>query len=190
MEYIISNIIQKLIKYEIIKREEASIYEYGLFHFIGFLLSLSFMLIVGFVFECIDRLFCFLIFFIVVRKYAGGYHEKTLKECAVVSIIFLLITAIEIKAISYFHFMPIFLYVVFLFAVLLFVVCPIDNENKRLDDLEKVVYGRVFKIILLFVLSAFLYFYYRKKCICICIGLSIIQVSILVILEMMSRKSQ
>lgn len=82
----------------------------------------------------------FLLCFIPLRKYAGGYHAKTHKKCAVISLILLLATDILFKY---------GIYKTNICDVLVLILCgyiwykaPMDTCNKRLLENEKKVFRK------------------------------------------------
>ena len=85
---------------------------------------------------CFYKVIVFLICFIALRKYAGGYHADTQKRCYVISV---LIIAVALWATRYksdnsvcFCFYTKFKF--YNFCVFLFLV---DSKNRRLEQWEK-----------------------------------------------------
>lgn len=92
-------------------------------------------LIVGLLFHMLAESFLFLIFYGVLRSFAGGYHAKTIKKCYAISMILVVVgfwtlyLQIWTKSLSTIS--------VIICSTILFFNVPVENNNRQLDDIER-----------------------------------------------------
>ncbi len=96
------------------------------------------------------------LFLYPLRINAGGYHAKTRLGCFFVSAIMLTVALTVFTTSSYYLICYLFLF--FVFSSFIWWLAPIDNSSKRLDFLEKKVYRKRTRTILIL------------ECISVCIG--------------------
>ncbi len=139
-------IIEKLVINKIIQEEESEIYKFGmeclvlkLFHcisYIGIAVCLK-MLPELAVIGCV---------LIPLRRNAGGYHAKTKTECYIFSCFYVLIILFVSKTvINQF----IWWGALVLSDVIIYLMSPVDNENRRLDKEEALYYRKKSRYILI-----------------------------------------
>ncbi|MDE5758537.1 MAG: accessory gene regulator B family protein, partial [Allobaculum sp.] len=82
-----------------------------------------------------------------LRSFAGGIHAKTAKRCYAYSCIMIIVVLLVIK---FFPFGIIVCSCLSLISgVIIFLLSPVEAENKKLDALEKSIYKKRARIILL-----------------------------------------
>ena len=138
---------------EYMGKEQAEIALYGLYQLglsaIGILISVFFGLCFGKAYEVI----LFLLFFVPLRTYAGGYHTKYLWQCAVLSICIIL-AVIMLSCVGNTDvvwrngIMLISAFIIFLHA-------PADSENKRLFQHEINRYRRIVRLMIIVTLLVY-----------------------------------
>lgn len=87
-------ILKKLIKRNVIEEKDRQIYLYGLYEGIIILENIIITIFIGFWFGNLIQTFMFLVAYIPLRSYAGGYHAKTEKKCFFYSVILVLMVQI------------------------------------------------------------------------------------------------
>ena len=130
----------------LLEEKDRSLYEYAY----GLLLNraIIYFIIAGL---CIItgnwvEILAFLLPFTILRQYAGGIHLERAASCMVVSMIIVLGCG---QFLAKYPTITISFVILWLIAVgIIFLLVPVDTGNKRLDDLEKKVYGRRARIIL------------------------------------------
>lgn len=129
-----------LVRSNVIKEEDAEIYIYGINQILVSVLNVSSALIIGLVFNVLLEIAVFMVAYIPLRSFAGGYHAKTPLKCYFFSVVMLIIVSIGIKYFS----MPDLAYgIAFLAALfIVLILSPIEDENKPLDKAENKVYKR------------------------------------------------
>ena len=141
-------IVTYLINNHIIKETEAPIYQYGasiLFIKIGYLIS---FLLLGLIFDVFTETVIFLLIYSPIRIYAGGYHAPTILKCYILSLITVIINGII--CVNYTLFESYFVdEIAFILSLIyIYIYCPVDNNNKRLDEFEKHKFKKYTSIIL------------------------------------------
>jgi accessory gene regulator B len=130
-----------LVQKDIISKEDFEIYQFGIDCFIMKSIHILSYFIFAVYFQRIPELLVFLIAFIPLREYAGGYHAKTQLRCYIVSCFAVLSFLILISYIPY----KIFYYsIIIAIAVSVFIllIAPVETMNKPLDKQEKTVYKK------------------------------------------------
>lgn len=122
---------------------EISVYKYGIeitiSSLLNFILIVSIGIITGYFFESLLFLLCF----VPLRQYTGGYHANTYFKCNLYFCICFSVLLI-LYSITKSYYSTLCVTVINLFSVIsIGYFCPIDNKNKRVADKDK----RKFKII-------------------------------------------
>jgi accessory gene regulator B len=142
------SLTSKLVKKEIIREEEFDLYRFGFDCFGMKAIHIISYFILGLCFHKLFEIIIFLIAFIPLRIYAGGYHAKTpvkcyfISCCAIASIIYLLYIIPGI-------FMKYDYIGAIIASLILFMVVPVEASNKQLDEREKYIYKKRAEIIIL-----------------------------------------
>jgi accessory gene regulator B len=135
-----------LIQEKKISREDKDIYVYGLEILLMNLFNLVTTTIIGTVLGQLPECLLFLILFIPLRSYAGGYHAKNPLWCHLLSSVVLILVlqlSQRAPAMAYTH-LPLLLASS---AVIVFLAL-VENLNKPIDSEEKRVYGKRARFIL------------------------------------------
>ena len=159
MKNISKKIIQWLVEYGVILKEDAELYEYAVFTVYILIFTLGVSIIIGGIMGHVVESIVFIITFMVFRKFCGGYHAKHIQSCLMLSVITLSLISI-------------------------FVFSPVDSENYRLNEIEKQDFHRVVVILIficivvestLLVTKEIRYFY--------CIGFGVVTTAILQLIQ-------
>ncbi|EJP6474070.1 accessory gene regulator B family protein [Clostridium botulinum] len=151
-------IVDKLIDGNIIESEDKDLYTYG-FHQ-GFLIIFNILtaIAIGLLFKMVWESLVFLMAYIPLRSYAGGYHARTPLRCYMFSLIIIIMVLLGIKFIYWNSIICII--VTFCAASIIFALQPVEDENKPLDKKERVVYKKRTKSILLVLIGIGLVFWF------------------------------
>lgn len=115
-------------------------------HYLFFnLLTWGTLLFLGFVFNCVPRCLLFLILYLPLRIYAGGFHAKTKIGCYLISA-FTFLFVVLYPADTTIH----FYHLVFpcISTCIIYYFSPVSATNKPLDDLEALHYKKMARKIL------------------------------------------
>lgn len=141
-------ITNHLLLKQVILKESFDIYVYGFEILLSSLFSVSVILVLGCLIGQFAQTLCFLLLFISLRSFTGGYHANTYLICAIVTFsVFLIVLSLSnLIVVSNL----IYIFFAILGAVIIFMISPIENPNKKITKAQK----NKFKIIsvVLFVL--------------------------------------
>ena len=130
-----AKITDVLLSHQVISGEQYDIYVYGFELLISFLFSTMLILIAGIIFHAFIRTLAFLIVFIILRSFTGGFHAKTYLVCNVCTLstygaVMLLSTYVKVNLIAY--------AILFVLGfIVLFIFSPVENPNKPLSTQQK-----------------------------------------------------
>jgi len=141
--YLADRITDYFVKEEIISSEDRSVYKYGSEVTISTIVGISVIILIGLIAgQALDSIL-FLLCFIPVRIYTGGYHADTYLKCNLsFCAVFIAYLIVKNNIPAQIEFI---LSAVFIAASLLtvFLLAPIENDNKPFYGGEKVRYRRI-----------------------------------------------
>ena len=140
MKKLESRFISMLIKEGLICNEEREIIIYGLHQILMLSVNIITLILLGFLSDKPIQGLFFLLVFWPLRIYAGGYHAKTEKECFFLSAVIECIIFLCMRFVT-FTFLLMFI-ISFLLIICIAVFAPIENQTKKLDELEYHTYKR------------------------------------------------
>ena len=130
----------------IISDEEKEVIQYGLESLGGNLLSIVLTLAVGACFGQIEDAVLLWLFLFPLRKNAGGFHAETRTGCLFLSAAMLILSfALYTVIIPTVAFYGISLIVT---GMMIWLLAPVENPSKRLDDTEYRIYRRRSRLLL------------------------------------------
>lgn len=138
-------ILERLIVSGVISKEESDIYSYGIKQLIDFIVSVVTAMIIGWLFGMIWQSVLFLLAYIPLRSYAGGYHAPNSKICYMMSVVLMCVGLFVINNIE--------LNGMILAAstagvyIIIFIKAPVESKNKPLNQKEIVKYRRLTDIV-------------------------------------------
>ena len=130
-----AKISSKMLQRGVISGELFDIYVYGFELVLSFLFSVAVMLFVGIVTNRILHTILFLLVFITLRSFTGGYHANTYGVCFMVTISVFIVTILLAEYINicwwyYLLLLSVGLPIIYIFA-------PIEHHNKPLETNDK-----------------------------------------------------
>ncbi len=139
-EVLSERVTEWLLVKEAIQREDKEIYQYGIQQGMIALLNLGTTMVIGLVLGKLLESILFMAAYIPLRSYAGGYHAKTAVRCYFFSIVMMGAVLWVMRYVMYSGLVCGCLTASF-GGVIWFLV-PVEDRNKPLDDVEKVVYRK------------------------------------------------
>lgn len=130
----------------ILKAEDRSLYEYAYRLLLSRVLMYFIIIALGIITGNWLEMFSFLWPFVLLRQYVGGIHLEKSTSCICVSSFLVLICG-EYLA-QYLTIKIPFLVMWIIAVVVIFALAPVDTGSKRLEEVEKKVYGKHAKILL------------------------------------------
>ncbi len=121
-----------------IKSEDRAIYLYGIQQGLSILLNLVTTFLIGVVTCMFWESIIFSAAYMLLRRYAGGFHAKTPVRCYIYSATMVIAVLLAIKLLPLMKMVYLFLFVVGSFAIVLF--APVEDKHKPLDKAERHVY--------------------------------------------------
>ena len=117
--------------------EDKEVYRYGIQQGLNLTLNILTTIIIGVLCGMVYPSLMFLICYMPLRSFCGGYHAKTHLRCYIYSVI--MITCILLVA-KYTTF-NIVLYeiLVLISLIIILLLAPVEDENKKLDNVEKCI---------------------------------------------------
>lgn len=139
-----SAISQKLTKFllnkDVIQKENLEIYQFGIEQFLTTFLNILTTLILGILFNEVFQGILFVIAFMILRAYSGGYHASTPIKCYLFSTFSIAVALSVMKFIEINNFICIGL--LLLSGIVIILLSPVSTVNKPLDNIERVVYRK------------------------------------------------
>lgn len=124
--------------------EMRELYEYAIYILLSGMFHLISVVALGLCFNMVLESLVFYCSFILIRKFAGGYHAKTPTRCYLFSVISSIIVLLSIKLIGTLNDVYyVLLSIASCCAVFIIIVAPLDNENKPLNSKEKKIYKTI-----------------------------------------------
>lgn len=154
MERISRKLTNWLVTKKVITAEEKEVYEYGVFQMLVNVLDTVSILVLAIFFHKVFVVCCYIVCFCMLRKYAGGFHAKSVIGCYMMTVgsACLMLITIGICRMP----MAVITAVWLVSGIIILLFAPVQNRNKRLDEVERLVYRR--RTIIIWILeSAFMW---------------------------------
>lgn len=141
MKQLTDKFILALINRNIIKEEDKEIYSYGFNQILFIMLNFITILIIGILFNMLFETIIFIITYIPIRIYAGGYHARTQTKCYILSV-FMLISALYIIKLQLISNILTIILLSVISSIIILYLAPIEDINKPLDKEEIEIYKK------------------------------------------------
>lgn len=143
----------KIIAYGIAKEDDRELYEYS---FLIMLEQVSIgvsILIVSLFFKVLFETVLYMVLFIPLRIYAGGYHARSFFWCYVISVGAYLTFVVLLCYVA----IPAWIVIVsvLISAVVIFLLAPMADPNKAMDAQEKIKFQKLVRMLLFAELAIF-----------------------------------
>lgn len=152
---------QKLIQVGSVKEEQRDVYEYGLeilLADIGYLII--FLLFATVTSTMLQSLF-FLVGFILLRRFAGGYHANTYTKCHIMFLINQMIFTAIIKFVPEHFYFALIISLVSISLIVIWMLAPVDNNTRRFIKNEYNIFrrkSRIYSVVILIMTVTVLFF--------------------------------
>lgn len=143
------SILNSFIDKSVINEEDKSIYAYGAEIAIAYLANLVAMIIIGAMMNMLIECIVFLIIFVPLKSYTGGYHASNYKICFVISCftvagVLLITKHVAVNTDEFVLFL-----IMAIVGILIYILGPIEDKNKPLAKNEYIHYKAKIKSILI-----------------------------------------
>lgn len=144
-EALAEKIVRRFRDRQIISKENEELYKYGFNIGLTILINLLSSVLVGVFFGMIFESMIFLMGYIPLRSYAGGYHARTSLRCYFISIFIMILI---LAFFSYVSLVSLYKMLLFIGVTVCIILSPVEDENKPLDDDEIRIYRKRSYIVL------------------------------------------
>jgi accessory gene regulator B len=134
-----------------ITKEDLPVYEHAAYCLCFTLTPLVLVSVIGCLLGMFREGILMIIPFYLLRKFSGGIHLKSPVNCLISSTCLLVLSLLIIRAVLDSGHYFIFCIFVFLSIVLIFFLSPIDSEQKRLSVMERKVFRKGARSLLIFI---------------------------------------
>lgn len=149
MNYLVSKIVTFLTEQEVISSESdvQDFYRYGIEISISSFLNIFLVLLLGIIINHIAESIIFLLLFILIRSFTGGYHADTFTggyhadtyfRCNLLMCITFILTVLANCMFSNKLSLSIIIVLICVTELIVSVLGPIENKNKPIDDSKKI----------------------------------------------------
>lgn len=140
-------LVVKLIADGAIEEEDKEIYEYGFTQGITMIVNILCTILIGICMNMLAEDIIFMVTYIPLRIYSGGFHAKTKLRCFIYSnLLVVLVLGLTRFLADYTYFM---LVAGIIGAGCVIFLAPVEDQNKPLDEKEVEVYGKKARRILM-----------------------------------------
>lgn len=188
---VFERIVDRLANNEIIPTQDKDLYTYGLKQGLWMVMHIITTLVIGFVFGMVLESFVFMLVYIPLRTYAGGYHATTYGRCYLFSVLMISIVLRGIKTFQHIDSLTIIFIAIACTGGIIYLLGPVESENKPLSKRERKVYKQRIGMILLFLFTIELVLSISgQEKLVISIIMALIALVVMMIVEIIKNKIQ
>ena len=181
MEHLADLLTDKLVQWEIVKSEDREIYSYGFWQGGIYIFNFASVFLIGYLYGMLWQTLIFIVSYGLIRPVAGGYHARSQKSCYFFSMILIILVLSVLRWLPWNN--AVCFLILLLSGAAIFILAPVEDENKPLDEKEQIVYKKRSRIILFFLSAlALLFLFTGRTLIANNITISILSSGIMVIL--------
>ena len=138
----IDKIIDVQVEKGTILEQDIKIYKYGYLLLYELFLNIVIALVIGLVTNRLGELLIFLLLYVPLRSFCGGWHADKLWKCTIYSNSMLILLCITISYEKIF-FRPIIMVLIFIIGIIFVGICaPVETQAKPISSKEKKVYKK------------------------------------------------
>lgn len=138
MEKVATILAEYMLKEKVILKEDFEIYKYGFLMGMEVICSILACLCIAIQMKMINECLVFFLLFYSLRSYVGGLHLNNFPKCFTCSLSVLYLTLWAIKSCSVSIDISAFLSICEI--LLIYVLKPVENANRPIDDEEKLLF--------------------------------------------------
>jgi len=129
-----------LVTQKIIEEQRQELYTFGIIQMLDLLLNIITVIVIGLCSQMLLQVILFMLAYASIRCYAGGYHAKTKFRCYLCSVAMFIVILPLIHIITDRPLISII--VAMMTSTIIFILAPVEHQNKPLRENEKNVYRR------------------------------------------------
>ena len=135
------------IKHHYLSSEEKRLYQYAYELLIGQAVNLLIAGLLAVLFHAYVTVAVFLLAFIPLRSYAGGHHADSSNVCTIISALMICLVCVLSGSVPEDTALPLGMVTAVVSGVPVFLLAPVADQKKPLDEEEKRRYGRRSRVI-------------------------------------------
>ncbi len=143
MDALVLKIAELLEANKIINKNDMELYKYGLEIFIMTVVELGAVLLVSAIIGNFVETFIFLIGFMPIRIYAGGYHADTRLRCFLVLLMVYIFFSILLNRVEFINYKYLVMLISASGILSIALISPIKHKNKRITESEGIRYKTI-----------------------------------------------
>ncbi|MCC0635149.1 MULTISPECIES: accessory gene regulator ArgB-like protein [unclassified Clostridioides] len=148
-----------LIYNNMIDNHESRVYSYGFEILIAFIVNITTILLLGFLFGKFTYILFFLICYCPIRQFSGGYHANNYFRCLLTFIFIILSTIFIIENLNVYLFKNIIMIIASISWIGICIMCPVEHKSNPISEIEKLTYKKIAismsTVVLLMTVSSF-----------------------------------
>lgn len=171
----------------IVENEDMAFYSYGFRMAISIIINFISAFAIGYAFSMIPETLLFMLVYLPLRSFAGGYHAGSQRNCYILGIALIIVVLLGIRFIPWTNLICVFL--VLISSVIVIFLAPVEDRNKPLDETEIKTYSIKAKAILFVNMSIFvLAMAFNTKNYAVCISVSLFAAGMMLIIGKIKNK--
>ena len=143
------SIVRWQFRKNILTCEQSSLYQYAYEVMLNQAINMFLALLIAIALNAQIAVLVFLVSYIPLRSYCGGYHARTNGGCTIVSTILILLVCIIEKMLYWDSVIIIIPICLIISGVFIFMFAPVPDKNKPLDGKETIIYRRRSRLVCL-----------------------------------------
>ena len=147
-------ITKKLQENNSISSEQYEICRFGFQQGLTILLNAVTVIVIGAVMKELWQAILFMALYAPLRSNAGGYHARTATRCYVYSILLMIAVLLAMKYMAAPRFICVI--IIIISCVVILYLAPVEDINKPLDNIEKIVFRKRTYVIAFFEIALYL----------------------------------
>ena len=140
-----SRVADNLVENSIVDADDKEIYHFGIQQGLTTLLGIGVFVATGWVFGVFWQMALFVVVFMPLRSFAGGYHASTPKKCFMLLVIMAVGVALLIVHVPVYG--QTVSAIAIISALIIMALVPVEDRNKPLDHAEKERYQSIARAI-------------------------------------------
>lgn len=140
----------------VIPPKNQALFSYAVYCFVFGMLPILLAFVLGLLFRMLQESLIMILPFMLIRKFSGGYHLNNPKKCILFSSLLLSFSLWCVKIFLATNTAILLTSLVALSTLSLWVLSPIDNNERKLSECERRAFRRISRILSVVFLTAFL----------------------------------
>lgn len=146
IDFVSRKILDWMIRNDAMKSQESEIYLFGIHQGIMSAINIITTIIIAAIMHMLLEGVVFILAYMPLRSYAGGYHARTERTCYILSAVlsFTLLSVCKVIDMNW-----LLLFFLILSFLIIWFISPVEDSNKPLENIEIIVYSKKCKKIII-----------------------------------------